>query len=424
MHEDSRFQAEFCYTLENYKEFLKINQEAHFRNTFLYLLVCLCLVFLMVMLQFGTSALTLLLLSFFWLGLLMFRKFRDRDGGLDYKRLIHNFGDQVPAQRVYVGSFGIRTVNESNGKEVADTFDSIRYCMESKNLLILVDHLKLCHIIDKHTLQGGSSEALLSYLRENCGKMKKKVRTGKFGRFVKILLICLNILAALLSAAVLLHIPEKLSGQFTNRSSYREMALALEACDIHITDQTIRELEEFDAQYARESGDYYRDNPYDSKVYDLLYWEGCGVFNEDYTQWTPSESGVYWFDMEAMFVDRMYTDFLSGIGAMAPELNITDITEYHNKVNWEEGTGIITFQFSMNGRIHEITATVQQDWLDLNVMYALGRILREDTDPQNLWYNLDGQGILLYYGTEAQVRQLKKLTGLEFYECIQLNCDH
>lgn len=415
MNEENRFQAEFRYTPENYKEFTKINLEAHFRNTALYLLASVCLVFLIFMLQFGTSATTLLILSLFWLGLFAFRWFRNRDGGVDYKRLIHNNGDQIPCQRVFVGEFGVRTLNESTGKDVTDTFDSIRYAMESKNLLILVDHLKLCHIIDKNTLQGGSSQELIAYLRENCGKMKKNVRSGKFGRIVKYLLIGLNAAALLASIAVMLHIPEKLSGKLTNDMSYREMAAALESCDIHITDQAIRELEEFDAQYALEYGDYYKDNPGSSKVYDLLYWEGGGTFNEDYTVWTPSRSGVYWFDMEVLSVDRIYTDFLSGISAMAPELNITDVTEYYNKVNWDDGTGIITFQFSMNGQVHEITATMQQDWLDLNAMYALGEILRADQDPQDLWYIAHGQGILLYYGTQAQMKELSRLTGLTFY---------
>ena len=418
MEENSRFQSEFSYTKENYKEFAKINQEAHFRNSFAYLVVSFCLIFLIFMLPYGGNAIALLLLSLFWLGLLLFRKIRDRNGGQDYQRLIHSFGDQIPVQRVCVGTFGIRTVNTDTGKEVSDTFDDIRYAMESENLLILVDKLKLCHIIDKRSLEGGSYEALRCYLDENCGKMKKKARRGRFGRTVKICLIVLNIIALLASAAVLLHIPEKLSGQLNNNHSYQEMAQALEACDIRITEQTILEMEEYDAQYALEFGtDYYSDNPYSSKVYDLLYWEGSGIYNED--QWIPSESGIYWLDIEITNLDRMYTDFLTGIAAMAPELKIGDIVEYQNKANWDEGTGIITFQFSLDGTVHEITATVNGDWLDQNALYALGQILSEDSDPQELWYNLDGQGVLLYYGTEAQVKKLEKLTGLDFFDTVR-----
>ena len=202
------------------------------------------------------------------------------------------------------------------------------------------------------------------------------------------------------------------------------MARELEAFDIHISDQAIREIEAFDAEYALESGDYYKDNPYASKVYDLLCWEGTGFFDETDYSWTPSSSGVYWFDMEVMFVDSIYSDFFAGVSAMAPELNITNVSEDYSKVDWERGTGQVTVSFCLDGTNHTRTAVMMQDWMDLNILYDLARLLEQDQDPRSLWHNLDGQGILLYYGTEEQVQALSKKTGLEFLTCLQLNCDH
>lgn len=399
------------YELPTYREFQKLNIQAHLRNTIMYFSVALCLLFLIFMLRYATSPVTLLLLSLLWLGIHLHQWRRNRSGGVEYRRLIRSNNGLPPEIRVIVEETGIKTLNLSSTQEVSTPFSALRYLMESKNLLVLVDDLKMCHPIDKRCMEGGSAEELTAYLKQNCPKLKKKIRTGRMGMIAQYLCIAVSILSLLVSLAHLLKIPEKLSGQLHNAMTYQQMAQELEILDIHISYQTIQELEAYDAEYAAEYGDYYKDNPRASKVLDMLYWEGAGIYDSETGLWTPSSSGVYWFDMEVFDVSRMYTDFLMGVDAMDEELTFSSITEDYSSVNWETGTGIATVSFDYCGKTYHINASFDQDWFDTLVLTHVARILDQDTAPEKLWFTYDGQALFLYYGTPEQAEILEKKTG-------------
>ncbi len=364
----------------------------------------------------GSSPVRLLLVSLFSLGLFVFLWFRERNGGIGYKRMLHGNNGSPPRLRIMVGDSGMKSLNLDINQEVTTTFPSIRYLMESKNLLVLVDDLKMCHPIDKQNLEGGSSEELTAYLKQNCPKLKKRIRTGRFGRICMYLCIGINILALIFSLVHLLEIPERLNGQLRNSMSYQEMALELESLEIYISEQTIREMEEYDAEYALEYGEYYQDNPTASKVLDLLYWEGAGVYDEEAGIWTPSPSGVYWFDMEYMDVSRMYTDFLNGVAALDDTLTFSNITEDCSRVDLESGEGLVIVGFDYLGKHYEFAAKYDYGWFDVEILRELALILDSDADPENLWYSLDGQALYLYYGTAEQAELLKKKTGTFWLE--------
>ncbi len=410
MEETKYFQSEMKYELPTYREFQKLNIEAHLRNTIMYFSVSLCLLFLICMLRYATRPVTLLLLSLLWLGIHLHQWHRNRSGGVEYKRLLRGNNGVPPEIRVIVEQTGVKTLNLSSTQEITTPFSSLRYVMGSKNLLVLVDDLKMCHPIDKRNLEGGSAEELTAYLKQNCPKLKKRIRTGRLGRIARYLCIAISILALLISLAHLLKIPEKFSGQLHNAMSYQQMAQELEILDIHISDQAIRELEAYDAEYAAEYGDYYKENPRASKVLDMLYWEGAGIYDSETGLWTPSVSGVYWFDMEVFDVSRMYTDFLTGVDAMDEVLTFSNISEDHSSVNWETGTGIVTVAFDYCGKTYYINASFDQDWFDPLVLTHVARILDQDTAPEKLWFTYDGQALFLYYGTTEQAEILEKKT--------------
>ena len=411
MEDTKHFQSDMKYELPTYREFQKLNIQAHLRNTIMYFSVALCLLFLIFMLRYATRPVTLLLLSLLWLGIHLHQWRRNRSGGVEYKRLIRSNNGLPPEIRVIVEETGIKTLNLSSTQEVSTPFSALRYLMESKNLLVLVDDLKMCHPIDKRNLEGGSAEELTAYLKQNCPKMKKRIRKGNLGRVAQYLCIVICVLALLVSLAYLLKIPEKLSGQLHNSMTYQQMAQELEILDIHISYQTIQELEAYDAEYAAEYGDYYKDNPRASKVLDMLYWEGAGIYDSETGLWTPSSSGVYWFDMEVFDVSRMYTDFLMGVDAMDEELTFSGISEDYSSVNWETGTGIATVSFDYCGKTYHINASFDQDWFDPLVLTHVARILDQHTTPEKLWFTYDGQALFLYYGTTEQAEALAKKTG-------------
>lgn len=411
MEETRCYQSEFRYDLPSYREFTKLNVETHHRNTFLFFFASACVIYLTFMLRYLTSPVTLLLLSLLWLGLHLFRWFRSRNGGLDYQRLLRSNNGIIPRQIVLVEESGIKSQNPDTGKDICDNFDSIRYMMESSNLLVLVNDLKMCHILDKRNLQGGCRGELVAFLRQKCPRLRKHIRTGRLGRISKILCIASCVIALFFSLMFLFHIPERLSGQLTNDMTYQEMAQELAPLGISISDQAIRELEAYDAEYAAEYGEYYKENPYASKVLDMLYWEGAGFYDEETDIWTPSTSGVYWFDLEIYDVSCMYTDFLAGVDAMNDSISFSNISQDFNSVDWASGTGIVTVSFDCNSQHYEINLTFEQDWFDTLILTHVARILDQDADPGKLWYSPDGQALYLYYGTAEQVEILEKKTG-------------
>ena len=159
--------------------------------------------------------------------------------------------------------------------------------------------------------------------------------------------------------------------------------------------------------------EFYRDNPGASKVQDLLYWEGSGVTDPDTMAWTPSESGIYWIDLEVWNVDSMYTDFLTGLDAMSAGISIDNIREVHRTVEADNGT--VELSFELNGNGYALDPWTNLDWMDTEIVVQLGQILEDDQDPMDLYVAEDGgQGLYFFYGDEDIIRELSGLTGLKF----------
>lgn len=416
MEENIKFRSVFTYSLDAHKEYNKLLNQAMGRNSILRAISSVCIVYLLLGFQSRFSILMFLGLTAFYAAVNLIPLWRNRDGGLVYKQVLHQNGGQAPQQIVTFTQTGVRSANPLRDSFIEDSYADVRYLMESKNLLILVTKLKMCHIIDKGNLEGGSCQDLMAHLRTACPRLKKKIRKGRFGRIITGFMWIMLVLGTVIGVCRLTQLPARLSGQLSNRLSYEEMAAELEPLGIHISQQTIRELNDYDAQYAAEHGEYYAQNLRASKVADLLYWEGCGVYDEETWEWTPSQSGVYWFDLEVMDITSMYTLFLTGVDAMDEELSFPNITEVHSQADPESGKGIVTVSFDYLDQTYTINARYNYDWFDTDVLREVATILNSDEDPSDLWYSFDGQGVLLYYGTQEEARALEQKTGLYFLD--------
>ena len=430
MEEKITFQSEVRYDLETYKQCNKIYTWNYRGTTVKGLIAVLCMVCLFSLLETTHIARFSLTFSLFYFGTWAFQWYRNRDGGISYKRMLRDNNDQVPHYRITIDENAVTIHNFDRETETPHSFADMRYLLESKRLLILVDDLKTAYTIDKTTLTGGSRDELVSFLVQHCPNLKKRVRKGRLGRLVSYLVQILPIIILLASLAVLLHIPEMLRGQITGNVSYEEIAEELRPLGIEISPEAIAELNE----YAQENQlDFLSDSR--TKILNLLCWEGQGryekkVFHETFFaqafdwKWTPSTSGVYWFDLEVVYVDSIYSDFLRGVDAMSNSLTFSNIQEDYSQVDMESGLGIVTFSFDYSGKTYTLNAQYQYDWFDTDMLYHLGRILSADEDSRELWMVSDGQGILLYYGTEAEKDRLTDKTGIEFYDCVTMRMGH
>ena len=208
--------------------------------------------------------------------------------------------------------------------------------------------------------------------------------------------------------------PEKLRGQLTNDMPARQMVEELAKLDIPISDRTL------DVILLRESNDtkLFPRYPGDSKIFDLMVFEGMGQYDEDTGVWTPSTSGLYWFSLAFEDTYSCYTDFLTGVDAMDEGLTFSGISE-DNIWAKLDGERTVTLAFDYRGQSHSITAEDNGEYFDGFVLFELGKILNQDDDPSNLWYTVDNQGVLMYYGTAEETAELERKTGLSFLDPLE-----
>ena len=419
MEENIKFQSEVCYDLATYKDFSRINTYTIPRVTICGLVYVACMVYLLCTMEYSFSAKSVLILSLVTIGICVYQWYRSRDGGIEYKRMLRNHG-HIPRYLITFGESGIATRNIDSEKEISHSYANMRYMMESKKLLILVDDLKTAHMVDKSTLSGGSREELVSFLLQRCPQMKKRIRKGGIGRILWYIMRILPIVMLAASLLTLLHIPEKLRGQFTNDTPSRQMVEELAQLDIHISDRALDTILLWESDCVSLFPKY----PGASKAYDLLCMEGMGQYDYETMDWTPSTSGVYWFDLEVMNISAIYSDFLQGVSAMDDSLTFTNVEEDYSNADILNGWGEIGLSFDYLGEHYSFSAQYNGDWFDTDMLYHLGRILAADEDPKDLWMTLDGQGVLLYYGTEESKDLLVRKTGIDFFDCVTMRMGH
>lgn len=413
---DYTFKTETIHDLSVHKEFSKGFLYASKSRSFFYLLTIP--LFLYYIFNFRSPVLvrTYLIVSALFLLAAWLRN--PKKGDINYRRmLVSNNGNPVHSI-IEIGEEGIQSTEHETGNRKVFSYDQFRSLIETERLLILTMQYRLCLVLQKSWLQGGTPRELSDYLLSHCPNIKRKrVRTTTFGQWVYWIHMAVLIIGTLLALTNLPHISlwDRISGVLHNEMTYQEMAAELSKLDIVISEQTIEELDAYDADYANDYGeDYYSSDYSESKIIDLLYWEGSGVYDEETWEWTPSTSGVYWLDLEVWSVDSIYTDFFTGLSAMNSELDFSNVAENYQDVNWDSGTGTIYVSFDYQGNSYELEAAYYYDWFDTDVLLEVCRILSDDSNPNDLYFAYDGQAVLLYYGNASQVHKLGKKTGLTF----------
>lgn len=145
----------------------------------------------------------------------------------------------------------------------------------------------------------------------------------------------------------------------------------------------------------------------------LLGAIGWGEWDENTGVWTPTSSQVYVFDTEVADLEQMYAQCLSGIGAIAPEVPITAISEDTSQVDWETGTGRRTVGFTCGGRTYTYGARENNDWFDTGFLACAGAALARAGGEKRLFAASDGgQCVLLFYNTPAWAQSFSAATGL------------
>lgn len=198
-----------------------------------------------------------------------------------------------------------------------------------------------------------------------------------------------------------------------SQKTYVETAETLKKFGIGgITDELLKNCEEWDSEPSEYDYLY-------NKASSLISWVGSGETDYDTWEWTPSENGVYTFDMEVFDLEMIYTNFLRGVSALdKEELDFQNIVEDLSGVNREYEIGRRKVSFDWNGETYTLTPKEQGDWFDLRAADQLGKIIREHGNGEKRLYFAfdDGQGLIVFYRDADWAREFQKETGLELSE--------
>lgn len=410
---DYRFISETIHDIPVHREFIHAFQCGSFRSKSM--LIFLSLMHLWYMTLFSNTQIIVIYLIYFiifW-GLFFYNA---KHGDINYRRSIISNGNKPPHLKYYFGDEGILAVNMDHESKMTYSYSQFIALIETSNLLILEFPERLCLIIQKAGITEGTPDALKEFLFEKCtGIKKKKVKNLTFGKWLHRIHLATMLLGILV---LLLDFPgfsiwDRVSGRLHNDMTYQQMAAELKPLGIYINDLTIEEMEAYDAENAP-GQDYYDLYPNESKIQDLLYWEGYGYYDEETSKWYPSDSGIYWFDVQFLNADTIYEDLFAGIRSLNKALKFTDITTDYTLVDSEAGISTVSISFCYQGETYQLEADYDNDWLDLNVLMTILEITGNDSLEENLYYAYDGIGCYLYYGTKAQARDLQRKTGLHF----------
>ena len=359
-------------------------------------------------------------------GILILSKIAWRGGGLQYKRMVSNNNGQVVKNQLTVSTAGIHAINTDTGNQATYSLDRVLSIVETDNLFILIIEYKQGLIVDKRTLEGGRREDFIKFIFANCPNLKKKkVRTDKHVKVRSALIIILLIIGLLASAFTMVTgrddswYYEVGVGKYNDRS-FGEIAEVLTGLGFTcIDDEIVKSLDENWYRYDySEDGENWDSEQYIDKTLLMLAEIGWGDYDYDSWEWTPSESGVYCFDMEVFDIECAYTDFLRGVSAASGgQLQFDNINEDLSEVDWDRGTGSRSVTFDFGGQTHIINTKEMNDWFDLTFADKVNDIIMEYGSGSRLWFTSNGwQEIFVFCGDEAWMEEFEEKTGCRLYD--------
>lgn len=398
-----KFKAETIHDLPIHKEFRFAAQCTSIRTNVTWIVCSVLLIWYIH--HFDVALCVYLFLGIFACFLVSYLMQNSKKGDSSYRRLLEiNQGQPRHAIHGFTED-GIHTTNVITGSQETIPYTLFAKLVETKNLFILMTKYRMCYILDKQNLEGGTPEEFAAFLLAHCPNIKKKrVSKPTLGKWIHRLfaaVLCIGTLIALLNLPFF-NIWGKITGKIPPDMSYREISQELKPLGIHISEDTLENLE------------FYSSDSYGNTL-NLLCYEGFGQFTEDTWEWTPSTSGVYWFDTEFFYLDSMYTDFLHGVSAMHEDLDFENIQEDCSDVDWDSGKGTVSISFDWNDEHYTMEANCYGDWFDMDVLYELMEIVQESECAGELAYTYDGgQGCLLFYGERSVIKKLAYKTGIDF----------
>lgn len=418
MPENYRFKSEMTHDLPTILEFDRYTLGAYPKTIIQQSALILILFAILFMSGIASCALICIITiaAMFLVWLISFLK--NRYGNISYKRTLAAHQGTPPHFTLYFCEDGIYDVRDDGVIDRIYHYDQICKVIETPNLLVLMMPYRVGIILQKDTLAGGTQEELITFLGWHCPNWKdRKILRGTAYKVLNWIMLAIMVLTLISGICNLAGVRPsgKEKATLTNDMTYQQMAQELSTLGITISDRAIQELEAMDEEHAAAYGeDYYTYYSSASKIYDLLYWESAGFYDEETWKWTPSQSGVYYCEIEVWNEGAMYSDFFTGLTSMNSELDFSEVTEDYSAADLEKGTGKVTVSFNYGSTTYVLDADYDYDWFDTDILDEVGAVLATDENQKDLYVYYDGEGCMLYYGTAEQAASLSTMSGLDF----------
>jgi len=173
----------------------------------------------------------------------------------------------------------------------------------------------------------------------------------------------------------------------------------LAACGIHLKP-------EFSAETLLESyeREKYEERPYVGAVIRL----GGETEREPFT---PLSNSLWHLDTECIEGDGSYVRVAERMRDLAQgELPIENIRDH---VDGDNGDAWVAFD--LHGETIEWHARVKEDWIDPEILAKFCALLKQQGSTRQFTYlDLKGQDCVIGCSTEEELRQLRKMTGMNF----------
>lgn len=315
-----------------------------------------------------------------------------------YRRSLEQNNGKVWSGKIQITDQGVRG-EYSYGHTSQCSFGVITDLRVTKSLAILSIGTQGNCTVDLRTLNGGTRQVFLAYIREKCPNIQEHrvILKGWLPNSFRMI--------ALLSAVGLAFTLYIDSWVPPRSRTVEEAAAVLEELEIPVAQEHIAQLQELRENYnLPEEGEW---------ILDLLWYVGAGEYDENMI-WIPPTGGVYTFDMEAWEVGYMYTNFLNGVSAASfGELVFEDIIEDNSGINFDDGSGYKTISFTFRGQRYSVKAEMMTDWYDHEALNEITDIINGAASDKQLYFYFDGgQGIGVFYRDSAWVRIFEKTTGI------------
>jgi len=348
----------------------------------------------------------------------MINHFRFRDGGPDYQKLLEQSGGHPPHRVYQFEADQIRSISKTTCTEKMIEYGKISQILDTGRILILKLDGGSVIIVDPRWLTGGNLDSFRRFMLEKCPNVEKLHTRAISGRWIFQISQWITAGLAILILALMVYsliVPSlNMPGTLPETLTVTELAEELEKLDLCCDAESIELVQQWEEEYTREN---YLPNSSRDRILSLLSNAGFGTYNWDTFQWTPPDSGVYWVDMEAFDVGRMYTQYLLGMEAISGgTLNFSQIEENHDGVDFESGTGTIALSFTLNGSAYSLSVPLSYDWYDLSSLEKINDILNSQDTGRFVYAASDsGQGFILFYRSKSWAVEFNTLTGIPLF---------